>query len=140
MAHELGHHVYNHILKGIMVQAVVSFAGFWVLKTVLRKTGAYFPSQADFSNLPLMVLVAMGMTLVLLPLMNAFSRFHEREADRYAWKSIPSVTPFITAIDKLADQNLAEREPSWIVEMLFHSHPPVTKRIAAARQWASEKR
>jgi STE24 endopeptidase len=137
MAHELGHHVHNHILKGILVQAVVSFAGFWVLKTVLRNAPY---KQADFSNLPLMVLVALGMTLVLLPLMNAYSRYNERESDRYAWKSIPSVMPFVTAIDKLADQNLAEREPSWIVEILFHSHPPVAKRIAAAQQWARDKR
>ncbi len=139
MAHELGHHVHKHIFFGILMQAVVSFAGFWVLKTVLRKAGAYFVNQADFSNLPLIILVVMGMTLLLMPLMNAYSRYNEREADRYAWKTIPSVEPFITAIDKLAVQNLAEREPSWIVEMLFHSHPPVAKRIAAAEKWAGGK-
>jgi len=136
MAHELGHHVHKHIFYGIMMQAAVSFAAFWMLKTVLRKAGAYFANQADFSNLPLMILVVMAMTLLLMPLMNAYSRYNEREADRYAWKSIPSVEPFITAIDKLAEQNLAEREPSWIVEILFHSHPPVSKRIAAAEKWA----
>jgi STE24 endopeptidase len=139
MAHELGHHVHKHIFYGILMQGAVSFAAFWMLKTVLRKAGAYFTTQADFSNLPLMILVVMAMTLLLMPLMNAYSRYNEREADRYAWKSIPSVEPFITAIDKLAVQNLAEREPSRIVEMLFHSHPPVAKRIAAAEKWANGK-
>jgi STE24 endopeptidase len=140
LAHELGHHVHRHILKGIVVQALTTFVGFWVLKTVLRKWGAYFDfvNQADFSNLPLIVLVGIAMTLILLPLMNAYSRFHEREADRYAWKSITSVEPFTSAMEKLAAQNLAEREPSWIVEMLFHSHPPVAKRIAAADRWAAK--
>jgi STE24 endopeptidase len=140
MAHELGHHVHRHIIKGILVQAATSFAGFWVLKTVLRKSGAYFVNQADFSNLPLIILVTMAMTLLTLPLMNAYSRYNEREADRYAWKSIASLAPFTSAIDKLASQNLAEREPSKIVEILFHSHPPVAKRIAAAQKWAAAKR
>lgn len=140
MAHELGHHVHRHIIKGIVVQAAITFAGFWVLKTVLRKSGAYFVNQADFSNLPLIVLVSMAMTLLLMPLMNAYSRYNEREADRYAWKSIASVEPFTSAIEKLAQQNLAEREPSRIVEILFHSHPPVAKRIAAAGKWAEAKR
>ena len=39
-------------------------------------------------------------------------------------------------MNKLADQNLAERQPSRLVELLFHSHPPIAKRIQAAEQWA----
>jgi STE24 endopeptidase len=142
LAHELGHHVHRHIVKGIIVQAATSFAGFWVLKTVLRKSGAYFDfvNQADFSNLPLIALVGMAMTLLLLPLMNAYSRFNERQADRYAWNAIASHKPFASAMDKLAKQNLAEREPSRIVEILFHSHPPIAKRIAAAEKWAAAKK
>ena len=35
-------------------------------------------------------------------------------------------------MNKLADQNLAERKPSRIVEVLFHSHPPIAKRICRA--------
>ncbi len=32
LAHELGHHVYRHMLKGIAVQAVITFFGFWCVK------------------------------------------------------------------------------------------------------------
>jgi len=39
-------------------------------------------------------------------------------------------------MNRLADQNLAEREPSRIVEILFHSHPPIPKRIRAAQEFA----
>jgi Zn-dependent protease with chaperone function len=42
-------------------------------------------------------------------------------------------------MNKLADQNLAEREPSKWVEWFFHSHPAITKRIAAAEAWARTK-
>ena len=47
----------------------------------------------------------------MLPLLNAYSRFNERQADRYAFRSIATVAPFISAMNKLADQNLAERSP-----------------------------
>lgn len=137
LAHELGHHVHNHILKSIVVQAVISFAGFWVIKTALRRPyPGWFSSQVDFANLPLLMLVASLMSLLLLPLMNAYSRFNERQADRYAWKSIASIEPFLSAMNKLAAQNLAERTPAAWVELLFHSHPSISRRIDAAERWA----
>ncbi len=138
LAHELGHHVRRHILKSMIVQAVITFAGFWALKWVLRWAvlrKEWFISQYDFASLPLIILVTTLLSLALMPLLNAYSRMNEREADRYAWQSIPAVGPFISAMNKLADQNLAERKPSRIVEILFHSHPPIAKRIAAAEAW-----
>jgi STE24 endopeptidase len=139
LAHELGHHVHKHIAKSIIVQAVISFAGFWVVKTMLRRPHPdWYISQVDFANLPLLMLVATLMSLLLLPLMNAYSRFNERQADLYAWKAIASINPFLTAMNKLAVQNLAERAPARWVEFLFHSHPSISKRIAAAERWAAK--
>jgi len=42
-------------------------------------------------------------------------------------------------MNKLAGQNLSERNPSRVVEVLFHSHPPVTKRITAAESETIKK-
>jgi hypothetical protein len=36
---------------------------------------------------------------------------------------------------RLAEQNLADERPTRVVEMLFYSHPPVTARIEAAREY-----
>jgi len=141
LAHELGHHVHKHIFKSIVMQAAVSFLGFWLLKLVVRysyQSADWFTSQYDFANLPLIVLVASGLSLVLLPALNAYSRFNERQADRYAWRNIATIEPFITAMNKLAEQNLAERNPPRWVEILFNSHPPIGKRVAAAEAWAAK--
>jgi STE24 endopeptidase len=138
LAHELGHHVHKHITKGIVVEVVVSFFGFWITSEILHyavDTRGMFDSLHDFANLPLLVLVSTVMSFILMPLMNAYSRSKEREADRYALESIPDVSPFITSMNKLADQNMAEREPSRFVEWFFHSHPAISKRIAAAEAW-----
>src|SRR5260370_2219064 len=36
LAHELGHHVHGHMVKMIVVQALVTLAGFWAANYVLR--------------------------------------------------------------------------------------------------------
>jgi Zn-dependent protease with chaperone function len=142
LAHELGHHVHKHIMKSIAVQALITFAGFWLASGVMHYSIErlhMFETLSDFANLPLFVLVSTLFSVLLMPLLNAYSRYNEREADRYCFKSVPSVQPFISAMNKLAEQNLSERAPSKLVEMLFHSHPSVGKRIAAAEAWLSHK-
>jgi STE24 endopeptidase len=142
LAHEFGHHVYRHMLKGIAVQGVITFIGFWCLKLAVRWAAQDWKrfDQIDFANLPLMILVSTAISVVLLPVMNAYSRFNERQADLYAWKSIGSVQPFCSAMEKLAAQNLSEREPSRVVEILFHSHPAIGRRVKAALAWAGSQR
>jgi STE24 endopeptidase len=142
LAHELGHHVHRHILKSIAVQALVTFAGFYLASQVLLyavDSAHWFEGLSDFATLPLLILVFSGLSVLLMPVLNAYSRFNERQADRYCFQSVRSVEPFVTAMNKLAAQNLAERQPSKWVERLFHSHPSISNRVAAARAWTQIK-
>jgi len=140
LAHELGHHVHRHILKSILVQAVITFVGFWAANAILHyavdRQLFEFVQISDFADLPLLALVSVTLSLLLMPVLNAYSRFNERQADRYAFESIASVEPFISSMNKLAEQNLAERAPSKWVEWFFHSHPSISRRLAAAEQWS----
>jgi STE24 endopeptidase len=139
LAHELGHHVHRHILKSIVVQAGITLLGFWLANEVLHyavERGNMFAGMSDFANLPLLVLVATVLSFLLMPALNAYSRFNERQADRYCFQSVASVEPFISSMNKLAEQNLAEKTPSRWVEWFFHSHPAIAKRVAAAEAWA----
>jgi STE24 endopeptidase len=143
LAHELGHHVHRHMLKVILVEVAVTFVGFWAAKSVLQYAiydRQMFQHLTDFANLPLLVLVFSALSLLLMPAHNAFSRFAERQADTYCWQSVASIAPYVTAMEKLNKQNLGESHPSRVVEVLFHSHPPVSKRIAAAEEWARKHR
>ena len=138
LAHELGHHVHRHIFKSILVQALITLVGFWAANYVLHEAieqWGMFETLSDFSNLPLLILVSSVLSILLMPALNAYSRFNERQADRYAFESIRSVQPFISSMNKLAAQNLAERTPSRWVEWLFHSHPAISRRVAAAEAW-----
>jgi STE24 endopeptidase len=143
LAHELGHHVHGHILKNIAVESVVMLAGFWAANQALVYATdqlRMFEHLTDFANLPLLALVSSVLSLLLMPALNAYSRFAERQADVYCWKSVPDIAPYVSAMEKLNKQNLGESHPSRMVELLFHSHPPVSKRIAAAEEWARKHR
>ena len=61
LAHELGHHVHRHIFKSILVQAGITFVGFWAANLVLHYAVDrmhMFETLSDFANLPLLMLVA----------------------------------------------------------------------------------
>lgn len=137
LAHELGHHVHKHILKSILMQAGITLFGFWAANWTLHYAvdQRMFEELSDFANLPLLALVSVVLSFILMPALNAYSRFNERQADRYAFESTASVEPFISSMNKLAEQNMAERTPSKWVEWLFHSHPSISRRLAAAEQW-----
>jgi STE24 endopeptidase len=75
-----------------------------------------------------------------LPLANAVSRAHERRADRYALEMTGNASAFVSAMKRIAVQNLAEERPSRLVEILFYSHPPIAARLEAARAWGSASR
>jgi STE24 endopeptidase len=140
LAHELGHHVHRHILKSIFVQAGITLLGFWAANWTLHYAvdQHMFEELSDFANLPLLALVSVVLSFLLMPALNAYSRFNERQADRYAFESIASVEPFISSMNKLAEQNLAERAPSKWVEWFFLSHPAISRRLAAARAWGQK--
>jgi STE24 endopeptidase len=142
LAHELGHHVHRHILKSIFVQAGVTLLGFWLANEVLRfavERRNMFETMSDFANLPLLILVSTVLSFLLMPALNAYSRFNERQADRYCFQSVATVEPFISSMNKLAQQNLSEKTPSRWVEWLLHSHPAVTKRVSAAQAWTKSE-
>jgi STE24 endopeptidase len=139
LAHELAHHVYRDIWKGIALETALLFAGFYLADVALTQFAASFGlvGKADVAALPLLLLVVGAVSLALLPFFNAFSRRQERRADRYALELTRNVEAFVTAMKRLAAQNLAEEQPSRLVEVLFYTHPPTRARIAAAQAWAA---
>lgn len=141
LAHELAHHVHRDLWRGIAVQTLLLFGGFFVADLVLRRLAdaAGLRGLSDPAALPLLMLVAGAWSFLMLPLVNALSRAQERAADRYALDTTRNVDAFVTAMKRLSQQNLAEEYPSLIVRWLFYSHPPIRERIDAARAFARER-
>jgi STE24 endopeptidase len=132
MAHELCHHVKAHIWWGMALQTVVTFASFFAIHHVLRDFTPQFRSLGDVANFPIVALTIVAVSLLVLPLVNGFSRSLERAADRYAIDVTGDSLAFVSSMEKLADLNLANRSPNPIIEFLFYSHPSIENRIKLA--------
>jgi STE24 endopeptidase len=139
LAHELAHHVYRDIWSAIVLETLLIALGCFVANLVLGASVATLglDGKGDVAGVPLLVLAAGAVSLALMPVSNALSRAHEFRADRYALRMTRNAPAFITAMRRLAAQNLAEEEPSRIVQVLFHTHPPIAARIAAARKYSA---
>jgi STE24 endopeptidase len=142
LAHELAHHVYRDIWTGMAVEAGLILGGCYLADVALTRLAGSFGlvGKSDVAALPLLLLAAGAVSIALLPFFNAFSRAHERRADRYALDMTGNADAFISAMRRLAAQNLAEERPSRVVEVLFYTHPPTAARVAAARAWAESHR
>lgn len=136
LAHELAHHVYQDLWRGVLVHAALMFAGFLLASVLLSQLAGPLGLRGvtDPAGLPLLLLVAGVWSFASMPLVNALSRSHERRADRYAVDTTRNPAAFVSAMKRLAQQNLAEEEPSAAVQWLFYSHPPIKERIAAVQQ------
>ena len=91
----------------------------------------------DIAGLPLFALIVSLFGLAAMPLSNAYSRWRERLADRYALAATQKPQAFASAMTRLANQNLADADPEPWVEMLLYSHPALRKRIEMAQEFGS---
>ena len=141
VAHELGHYKHHDVWRLLafgLVASLIAFAvGFWgmnVLSPVLQISTA-----ADVAGLPLLFLIFYMVNLILMPLMNAYSRRRERAADRFALQALKTQDVFISCMNKLGSQNLADPEPPAWYEWFFYDHPSIKKRVAFAQQWMGDE-
>jgi STE24 endopeptidase len=134
IAHELGHHVHHDISFGILISAVITLVGLYLASLALNWGVSFFgfSGPADIAALPLFALTMGLFGLATLPLNNAYSRWREVRADRYALEATRKPQAFVNAMIRLANQNLAEADPEPWVVFLLYSHPPIRDRVAMA--------
>lgn len=135
LAHELGHHAHNDIPLSIVFSAAINLIGFYLAGSILSYGVQLFgfSGPADIAALPLLALVLGAFGLLTMPAENAFSRWRECMADRYALHLTGKNEALASAFTRLANQNLAEVDPERWVVFLFYSHPPLSERIRSAK-------
>ena len=135
-AHELGHQVYHHIWKMLAIGTISGCIGFAFCHLVLSKMKVVLGYQNihDIAAFPAVCLALAVSGFLLMPIQNAISRRFERACDRYAIEKTNDPEAFILTMDKLGEQNLADRTPHRLIEWLFYSHPSISKRIEMAKK------
>ncbi|MDD5724943.1 MAG: M48 family metallopeptidase [Candidatus Omnitrophica bacterium] len=137
LAHEFAHYRLRHILKLIAVNSLVTVGIFYLIfKTSAYTLGMFkLESLSQLPSLPLVLLYFMFFGMIAQPLEALISRRFEREADTLALKVTGSRDAFVSLMEKLAAQNLADRSPHPLIKFLFFSHPPIDERIKLAREY-----
>lgn len=135
VAHEIGHYKRRHVQWGLAIAILHTGVLFFVLSLVLETPAVFTAFAIDRPSVHAgLVIFSILMTPVELPLslaMNALSRRHEFEADRFAVATVGSGRDLATGLRRLSADTLANLTPHpWYVA-LHHSHPPVVARVRA---------
>jgi STE24 endopeptidase len=139
-AHEVGHHVFHHLPKMLILQVVFAGGGLFLadrvlvgLASLLHYQGAgMLAAWQDPSALPLLLLVLTAFTLINMPPLNAISRAFERQCDRYALRRTGLVDAYRSAFQKLALLNKVDPDPPALAVWFLEDHPPLRERLALA--------
>lgn len=134
LAHEFAHCKLNHIFKLIAVNSCVTLFSFYLIfKTSSSVLGAFgLSSLSDIAGFPVVLIYLGILGVVVQPLDNFISRKLEKNADLMALKTTGLREAFISAMNKLAQQNLADKKPHPIIKFFFFDHPAIEERIALA--------
>jgi STE24 endopeptidase len=135
LAHEFAHYQLKHLLKLVVVNSIVTLAVFYLI----FRTNAHIlnlfglSSLSDLAGLPVVLMYFIVFGIVTQPLEAFISRSFERSADSVALETTGLKDAFISTMDKLASQNLADRNPHPIIKFFFFDHPPIDERIRMAK-------
>ncbi len=136
LAHEIGHYKHRDMARLIAAGSLLAAGGFYLARLFLQRLVAMFgfAGPDDIGSFPIFVFCLLVFSLVTMPVSNAYSRRREYAADAYAVASLGSSGALVSALEKLAAQNLADREPPAWIEFLLHSHPSISRRVRRARE------
>ena len=144
LAHEVGHYKKNHIFQGMLIGFIHAGVLFFLLSVFLTNHGLYHAffmvNTPIYAGLLFFGLLYTPIELVLSVVMQAISRKNEYEADRFAASTIKEPANLITALQKLAGDNLSDLTPHPFYVFLTYSHPPLLQRIRAIQTVNFKKR
>ncbi|MGB0723010.1 MAG: M48 family metallopeptidase [Gammaproteobacteria bacterium] len=136
LAHELGHFRLKHIRNRLAVMAALSLAALallgWLAQQPWFYTALGLERASSHGALLLFMLAGPAFGFFLSPLMAAYSRRHEFQADDFAARQTEAEA-LVDALVKLYEENANTLTPDPMYSAFNDSHPPAPIRIAHLR-------
>jgi len=141
LAHEFAHYRLKHLVKLIFVNACATLFIFYIIFVTSGNALQFFgfASLSDIAAMPLIFIYFIIFGIVSQPFEAYISRRFEREADREALEVTEAKTAFISMMNKLGEQNLADRTPHPLIKLYFFDHPPIDERIKMAESFKDKE-
>jgi Zn-dependent protease with chaperone function len=145
VGHEVGHFVLRHTLTAILGATLLVTLSLYVVHRVAGWAIARFRARFGFdrlddvASLPLLLLVGSVVGLAATPAVLAFSRWQEREADRFGLELTRDNQAAARAFVRLHDENLGVPRTGFLFRLWRGSHPDPADRIEFSnryRPWA----
>jgi len=138
--HEMGHYALGHIWKGLAFLAALLFVllylGYRTIGWLLARSGARWEVRGleDWASLPALLLLISLFGFVANVLGNAFSRYHENQADVYGLEVTRGIISdpgqaCAQSFQNYGENALVDPDPNPVQVFLFYDHPTVTSRI-----------
>ncbi len=139
LAHEIGHWRRRHILKQLLFMGVASLFLLWLASHLIAWPLLYetfgFTQPIPVVGLLLCAALFGPLTILITPIVSAVQRRFEREADGFVSGLTGTTAPLISALKRLARDNLANLHPHPLYARFYYSHPPLTERIARLKEF-----
>jgi STE24 endopeptidase len=141
MGHEIGHYVLHHTLTVILGATLLATLSLFVVHRVAGRLIARlhqrfgFDRLDDVASLPLLMLVGSVVLLATTPAALAFSRWQEREADRFGLEMTRDNQAAARAFVRLQDENLAVPRTGLLYRLWRGSHPDLADRIEFSNRY-----
>ena len=135
LAHEIGHFKKKHIPKTLLVSALGSLAGFWLISLLATQEWFYrsfgFEPGSIVPALLLFGLVSGVITFWFSPVAHWWSRRNEYQADAFAAAVMSEPRSLVGALRKLNEKNLSNLTPHPLYSGFYYSHPTLLEREQA---------
>lgn len=135
MGHEMGHYVHGDVVRSILLGSVIVLAGLFFVDRAGRWLVARFSNRlgfdrlSDVASVPLVLMLINIASLFLGPVVLAYSRYQEHQADVYSLEVTHDPHAAASAFVKMQEENLSNPRPGPIYRLLRASHPSIGERI-----------
>lgn len=138
VAHEVGHYKARHITLGLVLTLLHAGAMLAAFSWLWTRDGLYEAFRLDtpqlYAGLVFFALLIGPVEFLLGLGLQAVSRRHEHQADRFAARTTRLPHALAAALMRLSADNLAHPSPHPFYVALNYSHPPLLERLRELRK------
>ena len=140
LGHETGHYVLQHVPKGITLAAalflLLFYLGYRLAVWAVAGCGGRWGIRGldDWASLPVLVLLLSVLQFAGNPILSAYSRYAEHQADQFGLEITHGLTPdsgqvAAQTFQTMGEVNLADPDPNPLDVFLFFEHPRISDRV-----------